>query len=137
MRSGRSGVGEEPLPFELQPGPEPPVKQPRPPRAVGVPVAVRLGDELSVARGWPAGTEVVIDRSKRAVRGDVVLFRERGVLAAATIDRQFGRPVLRNDRGVSWIGLGADVVGVVVLVGQALCQLPPDSDSAESEADVL
>ncbi|WP_154402803.1 hypothetical protein [Nocardioides speluncae] len=137
MRSGRSGVGEEPLPFELEPGPERPAKQPRPPRAVRVPVAVRIGDELAVARGWPAGTEVVIDRSRRAVRGDVVLFRERGVLAAATVDRQFGRPVLRNDRGISWIGLGADVVGVVVLVGQALCQLPPAPDVAEPEADVL
>lgn len=137
MRSGRLGVGEEPLPFEVQPGPERPAELPRPPRAVGVPVAVRLGDELSVARGWPAGTEVVIDRSRRAVRGDVVLFRERGVLAAATVDRQFGRQVLRNDRGVSWIGLGADVVGVVVLVGQALCYLPSATDGAESEDDVL
>lgn len=39
--------------------------------------------------------------------------------------------------GVSWIGFGADVVGVVVVVGQALCQLPLAPDGAESEADVL
>jgi len=116
----------------VQPGPERPVELPRRPRAADAPVAVRLGDELAVARGWPAGTEVVIDPSRRPVRGDVVLFRERGVLAAAAVDRQFGRPVLRNDRGVSWIGLGADVVGVVILVGQALCPLPSARDDAES-----
>lgn len=137
MRSGGLGVGEEPLPFEVQPGPERPAGRRRPSRAVRGSGAVRLGDELSVSRGWQAGTEVVIDRSRRAVRGDVVLFRERGELAAATVDRQFGRMVLRNDRGVSWIGLGADVVGVVVLVGQALCPLPSAPDGAEPEDDVL
>ncbi len=79
-----------------------------------------LGGELARARGWPAGTEVLLDPARRPQWADVVVVRERGALVAGVVGRQFGRPVLRNDRGVIWIGLGAEVVGVVEVVAPVL-----------------
>lgn len=125
MRSHGEVAGQEALPFETPAGP-PRVDGVRPaPAGPDRPLVVTLGDELVRARGWPAGTEVVVDPMRRPARGDVVVARERGLLAAGVVDRQFGRSVIRNDRGVSWIGLGAEVVGVVTVVAPALHPAPP------------
>lgn len=83
-----------------------------------------LGEELLEARGWPAGTEALVDPTRRPARADVVVFRERGLLLAGIFHHQFGRPLVHNDRGVTWVGLGAEVIGVVVLVGPALDRMP-------------
>jgi len=129
MRSHGGAAGQEPLPFV------PPTAVPtadgrrRPARSVDAPF-ITLGDELARARGWPAGTEVLVDPTRRPARADVVVVREDGVLVAGLVDQQFGRPVLRNDLGVVWIGLGADVVGVVTVVAPALDEMPPRSPPA-------
>ncbi len=124
MRSHGSPADQEPLPFVAPPR----VAPPQGPRRVRVvadrPGVVRLGDELALVRGWPAGTEVNVDPARRPVREDVLVVREQGALTAGVFDRHFGRPVLRNDRGVSWIGLGAEVVGVVTLVSPPLDEMP-------------
>jgi len=124
MRSHGSPADQEPLPFDVLPRVAPP-QGPRRLRVVADrPGVVRLGDELALVRGWPAGTEVNVDPARRPVRGDVLVVREQGALTAGVFDRHFGRPVLRNDRGFSWIGLGAEVVGVVTLVSVPLDEMP-------------
>jgi len=132
MRSHGSPGDQEPLPF-IAPPRVAPSEGPRRVRAVADrPGVVRLGDELAVVRGWPAGTEVIVDPDRRPERGDVLVVREQDALTAGVFDRQFGRPVLRNDRGFSWIGLGAEVVGVVTLVSQPLDEMPSHRLSSET-----
>jgi hypothetical protein len=80
----------------------------------------RIGAELSAARGWPAGTEVRIDPEARPGRGDVVLVVAGPRRVAGTFERRFGRSVLVNDRGVTWLGPDVEVLGVVVAAAPPL-----------------
>jgi len=125
MRSHGEVAEQEALPFETPARPRVDGVRPAPAGPVR-PFVVTLGDELAQARGWPAGTEVVVDPTRHPARADVVVASERGVMTAGVVDRQFGRPVIRNDRGVIWIGLGAEVVGVVTEVAPALHPVPPE-----------
>lgn len=88
------------------------------------PRTLRIGDELVGSRGWPSGTEVVVDRSRRPGRGDVVAVRAGDRMTVGIFDRVFGRPVLRTDHGPAWLGPGARLLGVVVVVGAALDGMP-------------
>jgi hypothetical protein len=88
------------------------------------PPSYRLGAELVATRGWPAGTEIVVDRRLRPARGDVVAVREHGRVSVGVFDRRFGRSVLLSDRGVAWIGPATEVLGVATVVGAALDGMP-------------
>lgn len=121
----RSVLGEqECLPFEEPPrAPAPAVRRP----AAADPAqasSYRLGAELVTTRGWPAGTEVLVDGGRRPVRGDVVVVRERGRVGVGVFDRRFGRSVLVSDAGVGWIGPATEVLGVATVVGAALDGMP-------------
>ncbi|KAA1416915.1 hypothetical protein F0U44_17160 [Nocardioides humilatus] len=120
MRSHGEVAGQESLPFDAPAGSPRPHQDRRVAADPDRPLTIRLGGELVRTRGWLAGTEVVLDPTRRPLRTDVVVAREKGVLVAGVVDRQFGRLVLRNDRGVIWIGLGAEIVGVVEVVAPVL-----------------
>jgi hypothetical protein len=99
------------------------VRRPRSADGDGL-VPVRLGAELARGRGWPAGTEVLVDPDRRPQQGDVVVVREGGRVSAGVLERRFGRNVLRNDRGTAWVAPATEVVGVVTQVGAALEGMP-------------
>ncbi|GAA4823167.1 hypothetical protein ACFQ0K_16605 [Nocardioides caeni] len=86
----------------------------------------RLSNDALASRGWPAGTELVVEEGRRAVRGDVALVREGARLRIGVLDVQFGRGVLRTDHGSVILGAGARHVGVVtqVVVGVPLDGMP-------------
>lgn len=129
MRSVSVG-GQDPLPFaapERSAADRPaPVRR----RAAGrhdhdaSPPSYRLGAELVVTRGWPAGTEVLVDPGLRPGRGDVVAVREQQRVRVGVFERRFGRSVLVTDQGVGWIGPAAEILGVVTMVGAALEGMP-------------
>lgn len=122
MRSVSVG-GQEPLPFTA---PERSERSSVRRRAVAEepPPSYRLGSELVATRGWPAGTEVMVDPALRPGRGDVVAVREQHRVRVGVFDRRFGRSVLVTDRGVAWIAPTAELLGVVTLVGAALEGMP-------------
>lgn len=116
------------MPFELLPA-EPGTAgsarttRQRQPRRDG-PFRYRLrGDELA-SHGWPAGTELLIDRGRRPRRGQVTLVREGGRMKIGVFDVQLGRAALRSDQGSVWIGASAQVVGVATSVGPPLEGMP-------------
>jgi hypothetical protein len=133
MRSQRSsGDGQQRLPFDLlpaEPGTATPARRRSGRSARSRPAGeeafhYRLrGDELA-SRGWPAGTELLIDRSRRPRRGQVALVSEGGRLKIGVFDVQLGRAALRSDRGSVWIGASARVVGVVTTAGPPLAGMP-------------
>ncbi|MCL2541840.1 MAG: hypothetical protein FWE71_05170 [Nocardioidaceae bacterium] len=119
MRSaGDVGIGQEPLPFD--PPPAAPVGVRRRPLAEPLRSSYRLGAELARSRGWPEGTELVVEPGRRPAPGDVVVVREQGAERAGVFQHRFGRPVLVSDRGVGWIGPQIEVLGVATLVAAAL-----------------
>lgn len=125
MRSVSVG-GQDPLPFAA---PErSAIDRPVPVRRRAAleesPPAYRLGAELVATRGWPAGTEVLVDAALRPARGDVIAVREQQRVRVGVFERRFGRSVLVTDRGVGWIGPAAEILGVVTLVGAALEGMP-------------
>lgn len=130
MRSQRSsGDGQQRLPFDLLPAESGTAMSARRRSARTRPAAedrfrYRLrGDDLA-SRGWPAGTELLIDRSRRPRRGQVALVSEGGRLKIGVFDVQLGRAALRSDRGSVWIGASARVVGVVTTAGPPLAGMP-------------
>lgn len=86
----------------------------------------RLTNDAFASRGWPPGTELVVDVRRRPVRGDVALVREGSRLRIGVFDVQFGRGVLRTDHGAVILGGAARHVGVVdqVVVGVPLEGMP-------------
>ncbi len=92
----------------------------------------RLRNDAFASRGWPAGTELLVDVRRRPQRGDVALVREGGRLKIGVLERQLGRSALRTDHGTVWLGSTARFVGVVTLVGATLDGMPelPPASSA-------
>lgn len=130
MRSGRrASLDQGVLPFEVAapapvaPVPDPPTTTSRPDDAPG-PMRCRLRNDALASRGWPAGTELLVDVTRRPGRGDVALVREGGRLKIGVFDRQLGRAVLRTDHGSAWLGDTARFVGVVTLVNAPLAGMP-------------
>ncbi|MFC5730584.1 MULTISPECIES: hypothetical protein [Nocardioides] len=131
MRSKRGvGEGQECLPFDLPPTrsvgrPDEEVHEPVRPPAAPDRVRLRLRTDALASRGWPAGTELLVEPAgRRPRRGDVVLTREGGRLKVGVFDLQLGRRVLRSDRGSTWLGASAEVVGVVTVAGAPLAGMP-------------
>ncbi len=129
MRSQRaSGEGQPRLPLDVRPtAPAAPSRR-RTTRSRaerdGEPLRYRLrGDELA-SRGWPTGTELLIDRGRRPRRGQVALVSEGGRLKIGVFDVQLGRAALRSDRGSAWLGASARIVGVAMLAGAPLAGMP-------------
>lgn len=126
MRSQvRSGEGQERLPFDLAPTPS---GEAAPDRAARPehdgPVRYRLPSDALASRGWPAGTELLIDPDRRPRRGQVALVREGGRLKVGVFDVELGRAALHSDRGSVWIGASAEIVGVATLAGAPLAGMP-------------
>jgi hypothetical protein len=139
VRSKRGvGEGQECLPFDLPPAPSAgesageaveqsgdevhePVRRPAEPERI----RLRLRTDALASRGWPAGTELLVEPTgRRPQRGDVILAREGGRLKVGVFDLQLGRRVLRSDRGATWLGASAEVVGVVTVAGAPLAGMP-------------
>lgn len=124
MRSaGRGTQGQEALPIDVPapaaarrvaPGPAGPERAGR----------FRLPDDRLASYGWPAGTELVVERGRRPQRGDLALVREGPRLLVGVFDRQLGRAVLRTDRGAVWLGPSARFAGVAVQADAPLCPMP-------------
>lgn len=127
MRSGRrSGGGQESLPFDLAPAqPDATVKARRATAAPPVhPGRYRLSNDALTSHGWPSGTELIVEADRRPRRGEVALAREGDRLKIGIFDVQFGRGVLRTDRGVAWLGASARFVGVVTVAGAPFDGMP-------------
>lgn len=141
MRSERRVRAEHPmLPFDLAPDAPRPAERaaPRSARASSTPevdedrMRCRLRNDAFASRGWPAGTELLVDVRRRPQRGEVALVREGGRLKIGVLERQLGRSALRTDHGTVWLGSTARFVGVVTLVGATLDGMPdlPPASSA-------
>lgn len=77
-------------------------------------VVVERDDFLS--RGWPAGTVLHHRPATRADRGTLTVVRDGGRTLVGFFGLDVGRPALFTDRGSTWLGEGAKVVGVVTAV---------------------
>lgn len=92
--------------------PEPPAP---PAWAVGDEQYVLAGDEFA-ARGWQAGTVLHVVPARRAERGELVLVVDAGRVRVGCFGVDRGRPVLRTDRGTTWLSERARVVAVATVV---------------------
>lgn len=123
MRS-ESDRGQECLQLEVERAGRP-VKPRRGPQAA--PRRLRshhLLDDSLAARGWPRGTEVLVDPARRVVRGEVVLADDGGRLRVGELALELGRPSLRTDVGVVWLGSSVRYLGVVVAAEPPLAGMP-------------
>jgi len=124
MRSVRGGgAAQESLPLDLPA----PARRPRPKpaaRAEDEPLRIRLRNDALASRGWPAGTELLVDTARRPRRGEVALVREGGRLRIGVLEVQFGRSALRTDHGASLVGSSARMVGVVTVASAPLAGMP-------------
>jgi hypothetical protein len=128
MRSVGPAAVQEALPFDLHPTEErqPRAARPRGSRSRGsAPPRYRLRNDALASRGWPAGTELVVDEGRRPQRGEVALVTEGGRLKIGVFDVQFGRGVLRTDQGSVMLGSTARHVGVVAMASAPLDGMPP------------
>ncbi|MDT0201677.1 hypothetical protein [Nocardioides sp. AE5] len=108
----RSEHGEQAsLPIHVEPACAPP------PRRTATPVdgalRHRLEDDALASLGWPAGTELLLDPSRRPRRGEVVLAMDGVRRRVGIFEVQLGRAALRTDHGSVWIGRTDRVLGVV------------------------
>lgn len=128
MRSApRPAPDDVGLPFDLPP------ERARPVPATATDVAVPDPEPLAwyrvegtefTSRGWPAGTELLIDVNRTPQRGDVVLARHGGMLRAGELSHEVGRLAVRSDHGSIWLESAAQVVGVVRVAEPPLHGMP-------------
>lgn len=78
------------------------------------PLLHRMSSDALASRGWPPGTELLIDPERRPQRGDVALVIDRGRRIVGVFGLQLGRLALHTDAGAHWLGPTAEVLGVVV-----------------------
>ncbi|MEQ6903454.1 hypothetical protein [Nocardioides sp. YIM 152588] len=83
-----------------------------------------LATDALASRGWPAGTELLVDPARRPRRGEVALARHGDREVVGVFGLELGRTALRHDRGSVWLTSAAQVVGVVVMAGPPLAGLP-------------
>lgn len=92
----------------------------------------RMADDSLAERGWPTGTEVVVDPARRSRRGEMVLACDGGLLRVGVLALELGRPALRTDAGVHWLSAGVEFLGVVVDAESPLAGMPAPSGSGSS-----
>lgn len=120
-----SAAGQDPLPIDLPTAGPNGVERPRSRDAPAVDRGrYRLHDDALASYGWPAGTEIVVDPGRRPRRGEVALAREGSRLRIGVLEVEFGRAVLRTDRGSALLGAAARFVGVVTVAGAPLDGMP-------------
>lgn len=84
----------------------------------------RLDGSEFASRGWPPGTELLVDPRRRAQRGDVVLARHAGDVRVGVYGSEAGRIALRSDLGSVWLTSAAQVIGVVTIAEPPLHGMP-------------
>ncbi|HWI44330.1 MAG TPA: hypothetical protein VNS81_11985 [Nocardioides sp.] len=130
MRSARASEDQQCLPFEVPPraptarGPEARAGARTTPAAEDAWMRCRLRNDALASRGWPSGTELLIDPDRRPQRGEVALAREGSRLRIGVMDVCRGRVALHNDHGVAWLASTARLVGVVVVASAPLAGMP-------------
>lgn len=72
----------------------------------------RLGSDALASFGLPAGTQIIVDTTQRPRRGQILFVRTQGRLRVGVLDVQFGRSVLRSDRGTVWLDPATEIWGV-------------------------
>ncbi|MFS3130608.1 hypothetical protein ACLM5J_19560 [Nocardioides sp. Bht2] len=81
------------------------------------------GTEFS-SRGWPPGTELLLDTRLRPKRGDVVVAQHGAALRVGVFGSEAGRLAVRNDLGSVWLSSARDVLGVVTIAEPPLHGMP-------------
>ncbi len=84
----------------------------------------RLDDDALAVRGWPCGTEVLVDLGRRPCRGEMVLARDGGRLRVGILTPAHGRPALRAGQQVHWLSAHVQYLGVVVSAEPPLAGMP-------------
>ncbi|MGN0064146.1 MAG: hypothetical protein ACI379_07865 [Nocardioides sp.] len=93
-----------------------PPSRPRLRRTVEEPLDFLVLGEGFGSRGWGPGTVAYYAAARRAARGEVAVVREGERLLVGVFALELGRPVLRTDKGATWLGPRSQVVGVVRMV---------------------
>jgi hypothetical protein len=130
MRSARASEDQHCLPFEVVPRapaerrPGARGEGPASPAAEDAWLRCRLRNDALASRGWPSGTELLIDPDRRPQRGEVALAREGSRLRIGVMDVCRGRVALQTDHGVAWLASTARLVGVVVVASAPLAGMP-------------
>ena len=115
VRSTSKGVVEESvLPFGVPETAEAPTRRGRRRAGRGTEFVHRLGSDALASHGLPAGTQLVVDTTRRPRRGQILFVRMQGRLRVGVLDIQFGRSVLRSDHGTLWLDPAAEIWGVAV-----------------------
>lgn len=133
MRSHRDGCADREveqgvLPFDVAVAAPPPSR--RRPRSgedaagEGRQVRRRLRNDAFASRGWPAGTELLIDLDRWPEEGELALARDRGRLQLGVLERRLGRWALLSDHGTAWLTNAARYVGTVVEISAPLAGMP-------------
>lgn len=81
------------------------------------------GEEF-LSRGWGAGTLLYYAPASRAERGAIAVVRTGEQALVGEVVAELGRPALRTDHGVVWLGPHTQVVGVVRMVEPPLLNAP-------------
>lgn len=84
----------------------------------------RLDGPEFTSRGWPPGTELLLDSRRRPQRGDIVVAEQGSALRIGVFGSQAGRLALRNDLGSIWLTSARQVVGVVTIAEPPLQGMP-------------
>lgn len=125
MRSGSSSVGaQDELPLGPLPRAESGARPVRGRASADEAPRYRLRNDALASRGWPHGTELVVQEGRRPQRGEVALVVEGGRLRIGVFDVRFGRGMLRTDHGSTLLGASARFVGVVTQAGPPLEGMP-------------
>jgi len=84
-------------------------------RHAGARTVVVSGGEFA-SRGWAPGTVLHHRPATRAARGELAVVRDGEELLLGFWGLEIGRPALFTDKGSTWLGESARVVGVVTTV---------------------
>ncbi|WP_370249684.1 hypothetical protein [Nocardioides sp.] len=132
MRSHRGGCADQGvLPFDVAPDPAAAPLPRRRPASRALPEAERqvrrrLRSDAFGSRGWPAGTELLIDLDRTPREGELALARDRGRLQIGVLERRLGRWALLSDHGTTWLSNAARYVGTVIEISPPLAGMPSD-----------
>lgn len=74
----------------------------------------RLGSDALASLGFPVGTQMIVDTTRKPRRGQILFVRTQGRLKVGVLEVQFGRSVLRSDHGAFWLDPAIEIWGVAI-----------------------